>query len=100
MKKQVVFLLMAFVALAAFRTRGEPEGKKVYEIHCLRCHGIDGSKKPFGGGRLARSELNDAGVMQVIRNGKGLMPSFGKTLTESEIRSLLIYVKSFRKTKP
>ncbi|TND10337.1 MAG: cytochrome C class I [Bacteroidetes bacterium] len=97
MKNYLVILLIVCAASSAFQVPEQPDGKKLYETHCLRCHGADGSKSFFGSGKLIQSRLNDETVALIIRNGKRIMPSFKKTLTEPEIKALLTYIKSFRK---
>lgn len=99
MKKHTTILLTAFIILAAFQSEQEPEGKKLYVKNCLRCHGVDGSKGFLGEGKLVKSRLDDPVTIDIIKNGKHIMPSFKRTLTEAEIKSLVVYIKSLRKEK-
>lgn len=67
-------------------------GESVYNANCSSCHGISG-----GGGagpRLAGHPriTEKRWVRSVVENGRGMMPAFGRTLSESELSALVDYV--------
>jgi mono/diheme cytochrome c family protein len=77
----------------------------LYARNCVKCHGGDGRAKgirrKFSGARnLADPEwqdrVSDERIFNVISNGKGRMPGFGKKLSEAEIDSLVQYVRSLK----
>jgi len=79
---------------------------ELYARHCVKCHGKDGRakgiKRKFSGARnLADPEwqdrVSDERIFNVISNGKGRMPAFGKRLSDEEIDSLVQYVRSLKK---
>ena len=84
----------SFAALAnpmAGDARSTQNGRKLYQINCAVCHGRAGASMPlmkFGiapppigrGGR----ELPDGYIFGIIRNGRGVMPSYAR-VEESEI---------------
>lgn len=83
-------------------------GEQVVKERCILCHGESGKGDGPGGAALNPKPRNwtDDGYMatrtdeqlyQVIYNGKGSMPSWGKTgiLTESQIRSAIMKVRTY-----
>jgi cytochrome c6 len=92
--------LFICLATAGFRSNTEalPEqgGRKLYEQHCVRCHGKDGTKGSFGAKDLQQSILPDAAIIRQIEKGKGFMPPFRKKLSINEISQVMLYIKSLR----
>ena len=83
-------------------------GERVVTEKCVLCHGTSGKGDGPGGAALNPKPRNwtDHGYMEartdqelydVIYNGKGSMPAWGKTglLTESEIRSAILKVRTY-----
>jgi mono/diheme cytochrome c family protein len=83
-------------------------GERIVKERCVLCHGESGKGDGPGGAALNPKPRNwtDHGYMEsrtdqelydVIYNGKGAMPAWGKTgiLTESEIRSAILKVRTF-----
>lgn len=83
-----------------------PDAASVYNSKCAKCHGRDGRSKTSRG-RITHSrdltsgewqdDVSDERIFNSISNGKGKMPSFKKGLSESQIDSLVSYVRHFRK---
>ncbi len=85
-------------------------GRAIYKGRCILCHGPEGDGK----GKMAKiiknpppfnfqySRLPDAMMLDIIRTGgeavgrSPKMPPFGEELSESDIKSLILYVKGFR----
>jgi mono/diheme cytochrome c family protein len=92
---------------AAFVLVGDPpEGSQVYARNCQACHGKEG--KGDGPAAVALTprptnladakligKLSDDELMDILRNGKGTMPGFGKRLTDEELQALVSYVRGF-----
>jgi uncharacterized membrane protein SirB2 len=68
----------------------------LYIKACASCHGEDGKKGLGGAKDLSLSELNKDQSIELISNGKGLMPAFKKQLTPAQIESLAEYVQNFK----
>lgn len=83
-------------------------GSRVFEQRCALCHGKSG----MGDGAAAAglnpkprnlrdgaymSTRTDEQLLEIIRNGKGAMPAWGKnnTLSEDEIQAVLEYIRAF-----
>ena len=80
-------------------------GAKVYAQRCALCHGPAGHGDGPGAAGLNPKPRNhtdgsymngrtDAQLLQVIHNGKGAMPAWGKVLSEEEIQAALKHVRS------
>ena len=77
-----------------------------YNSKCAKCHGRDGRSKTMRG-RLTHSrdlssgewqnDVSDERIYNSISNGKGKMPAFKKSLTDSQIDELVNYVRRLRK---
>jgi len=84
------------------------QGKKIYGYDCAMCHGADGDGK----GDLAADmkfkladfrdpaslkNMTDGEMFNVIKNGKGEMPSEGDRAKTDDIWNLVNYIRSLAK---
>lgn len=73
-------------------------GKAMYTSYCTHCHGTEGRDGMAADLALAEAapSLNDADVEQTIRHGMGgtHMPGFDKTLSDAQIKALVVHVRS------
>jgi cbb3-type cytochrome c oxidase subunit III len=79
----------------------------IYKSKCATCHGKDGSgktlKAKFNSARnLAdanwQQSVTDERIFNSISNGRGKkMPAFGNKLSETEIESLVTYIRRLKK---
>jgi mono/diheme cytochrome c family protein len=87
------------------------EGKKLFTIDCVMCHGKEGdgkgelavSKKlslPDYRDETAMKKFTDGELFDIITNGKGEMPAEGKRATPEQIWNLVNYVRSLAQGKP
>lgn len=85
-------------------------GEKIVQERCVLCHGTDGKGDGPGGAALNPKPRNwtdhtymgtrtDDQLYDVIFNGKGAMPAWGKQgiLQPNEIRSAILKVRTFDK---
>ena len=83
-------------------------GEQVVQTNCVLCHGQSGKGDGPGGAALNpkprdwtdhayMGSRTDDQLYQVIYNGKGAMPAWGKqgTLNETQIRSAIMKVRTF-----
>ncbi|MFZ9520386.1 MAG: c-type cytochrome [Silvanigrellaceae bacterium] len=88
--------------------RSAPTGQRLYERFCAGCHGADGkaqttmsrmmSSKPTN---LAdgpwKGEQTTSAIIEIVKNGKGAMPAYGKEISnEAELSALADHVLSLR----
>lgn len=101
MKTLIASSLILLFAIVSFETAHSnppaPDGKKLYERKCARCHGDDGTLEKKGADNLKKSDLNDEGLLSIITDGKKKMPAFSKKLTPEEIKAVANYTKTLRK---
>lgn len=74
-----------------------PDGKAIYTQYCKLCHGADGQLGLNMAANLAQSELDKAGMVEVITHGRNTMQSYEGILTEAEIDAVADYVLTLRK---
>ena len=69
-------------------------GAELYEHSCASCHnGIIGPE--VGAGSDSES-LSDQQIADVIRVGPGTMPSFARVLSDTQIESLVEYIRALQ----
>jgi cytochrome c553 len=81
----------------------------LFSVSCASCHGRDG--RGLGDGRPPgatmpdftakefQAQRSDAQLRELIRNGRGLMPGFGKQLNDSGLDALVARVRRFAPSK-
>ena len=74
-------------------------GTALYEANCARCHGADLRGGSYSGGiapsLAGKTGPSDALLIEIVKRGRGLgMPSFATQLEETEIASIIDYVRS------
>ena len=85
------------------------QGKALYAQRCALCHGATGHGDGPGAKGLNPPPRNhtdatymntrtDEQLSEVIHKGKGAMPAWGKVLTDEQIASLVLYVRSLSKS--
>jgi mono/diheme cytochrome c family protein len=77
----------------------------LWNVSCASCHGRDGRgqgpARPPGAPMpdFASAELQkqrtDAQLLQVIREGRGMMPAFAKQVNEQGMSALVAHIRSF-----
>lgn len=82
----------------------------LFQENCVTCHGANGRAHTLHGRLVGaqnltdlkwQSETSDSQIINAIKTGPGVMPAFGKRLSESEINALAAYVRHFNQvTKP
>src|SRR3954468_5372510 len=85
---------------------GAPDAAATFNSKCAKCHGHDGTSKTFWGKRTHardlssaewQNDVSDERIFNSISNGKGKMPSYKKSLSESQIDELVNHVRRLRK---
>ncbi len=76
------------------------EGKRIYEMHCVVCHGVAGHAVLPQAPSFAKGERlmqPDGALIDSIKNGKNVMPSFLGILREQEIRDVISYLRTLNR---
>lgn len=111
----IVIGALSFFSVVAFASRGVAketdasaggDAATIFNSKCAKCHGRDGRSKTMRGKFTHARDLTDAGwqndvsderLFNSISNGKGKMPSFKKSISDSDIDALVSYVRRLRK---
>ncbi len=106
-------LALMFCLMASARPTGAvnapstaSSAAELYSRNCTSCHGRDGKAKGLKARAKGARDLTDGQwqdrvsderIFNSINNGKGKMPAYGKKLSESDINSLVTYVRNLKK---
>src|SRR6185437_13877777 len=76
-------------------TGASPDGSAVYAQHCATCHGPEGEGVnaiiSIAGPSL-QAVHDRQHVLEMVRNGKDVMPTFGNVLSAQQIEAVADYV--------
>ncbi len=84
------------------------DARGVFTENCIVCHGKNGRAHTFHGWLVGAQNFanlewqmgtTDGQIVNAIKAGPGLMPSFANKLSPSEIEALAMYVRTFRTTE-
>ena len=98
-------VVLSFTFVSAQAQTAPSDGATLYKAKCAMCHGPDGAGKTPVGQKLNVRDLqssevqkqSDSDLVQVIKQGKGKMPAFGKTLSDDQIKSLVAQIRELVK---
>ena len=84
---------------------GQNPGTDIYKAKCQMCHGADGLASTPAGKAMKVVPLNDpqivhksdADLIATTMNGKGKMPAYKDKLSETEIKQVIDYIRTFQK---
>ena len=80
--------------------------KNLFKENCSRCHGMDGTGRTLMGEMMNvpnftyawwQETTSDRRITTSITRGRRQMPAFGEELSRSQIRSLVAFVRGFKK---
>ncbi|MCB0705441.1 MAG: cytochrome c [Saprospiraceae bacterium] len=80
-------------------TAPPPDGKSIYKINCVQCHGLYGNMGASGSFDLTVSTLSLEERIQVITNGRNTMLPFGSLLSEEKIKAVAEYTLTLKTTE-
>ena len=73
-------------------------GKEVFIRECMACHGAAGEGNMPGLPNFKEGKTlfkNDNDLMDIIRDGRGIMPSFNGLISDEDIRDVTAYLRTF-----
>jgi cytochrome c6 len=84
--------------------RAQTASDTPYTAKCAGCHGSDGTGSAMGKTMGAHDftsaqvqQMSDSQLSDIITNGKGKMPAYGKSLKPDDIRGLVAYIRTLKK---
>ena len=108
MKSQhTLIIALAIVPFLLPRSGFAASGKSIFDEQCSSCHGQDGRGQTPAGKALRVQDLTgkavqaktDEELTTVIKKGKDKMPAFESSLSDSDVKLLVAYIRSFSKGK-
>ena len=97
------------VANRSQRSQASPvkakEAKRLFKQKCSKCHGQDGAGNNYGQiigatnltDPVWHERVDDQRIINSIKHGRGQMPAQGEKLTEEQITSLMLHVRTLKK---
>lgn len=73
------------------------QGKVIYKVLCVECHGEDGAKISLNGANLKESQLSQEESVEIITHGKGAMHGYEAELSEQEITLVASFTETLKK---
>ncbi len=76
------------------------KGRDIYTRHCVICHGPDGRGVLASAPDFARGQgllRNDFDLVQTVRSGRGVMPSFQGILSPPDMLDVVAYLRTFQR---
>ncbi len=98
MKTRLIIVVAMSVVTVSVAMAGDFfNGKKVYELNCVACHGSNGRSMDPSVPSFADGDTlfrPDQDLIEQVRSGSGTMPAFRGVLSDAEIRDVITYVRS------
>jgi len=97
--KLLVALLLGASAVGA-SAADVAAGQRIYQMHCVGCHGIAGQSPIPNAPNFSRSERlmqPDMALMMSIKAGKMAMPSFNGILRDQQILDVIAYLRTLQR---
>jgi mono/diheme cytochrome c family protein len=73
------------------------KGAKLYNEHCVDCHGVHGEGQMPGVPDFTRTPVlfkPDTVLSETIQRGKNVMPGFAGVLTRDQINDVIAYLRT------
>jgi mono/diheme cytochrome c family protein len=90
-------VLLSMLPLSSPAAGLDNSGQQLYMMHCAGCHGITGISVVPDAKNFSRVELlaqPDQGLLNVIRSGRNMMPSYLGILSDQEIISIINHMRT------
>jgi len=105
MKKTAPALALLILCASLPVVHAEESGGTLYKMNCAPCHGVSGDANTPAGKKFNATVFNtaeglqksDEELLMVTRTGKGQMPSWSDVLTDTELKSVIAYIRTFQK---
>ena len=80
---------------AQMEDAGLVEGRSVWAANCTRCHGLDGrgGVGPKLAGKVVGAFPDVDDQIELVSNGKGIMPAWRSSLTKTQVRDVVRYTR-------
>lgn len=75
---------------------GPADGKSIYDLKCMNCHGTDGKLGLSGAKDLTTSALTHDEKKDIILNGKNAMMGFKDQLSDEQVEAVIGYISELK----
>lgn len=92
--------LLSLVCNQAVYAADPLAGGKLYQSHCINCHGANGAGEIPNIPDFSRGESllrPDSTLLETIKSGQGMMPAFRGMFSDDEILDLIAYLRTLRR---
>ncbi len=74
-------------------------GERIFAMHCVLCHGKDGTLGINDAKDLTVSTLSKEEMVAMVANGKGTMMPYKNVLTKGQIEAVVEHVRTLQATE-
>ena len=97
--------VIAVLFILSLSAQAQDASAALYKTKCASCHGADGTGSVMGK-KMGVHDFTAAGVqgmsdedlIAVTTNGKAKMPGYGKSLKADDIKGLVAYIRTLKKS--
>lgn len=98
-RRRLALFLSLFLAESLFSVHAaDPNnGAQIYNMHCISCHGNNGSGAMPGAPNFLRGEglfQSDSSIVTTLENGTGVMPAYRGLLTTQDLLDVVAYLRT------
>ena len=95
----IIYVLSCLISIHAQNRIGTGAVKKLYQEHCMNCHG-ENLEGGLGGSLTDYADTSENFIRYVKQGNIDMgMPAFGEALSDPEIRTLQIYIEEMKHEK-
>lgn len=97
MKNLLAAVAACMLMVGAAQAASPVNGGKLYNLHCVSCHGHNGQAQMPGVPDFKRRGLfkPNTQMVNLVERGSGVMPAYRGLLSREEILDVLAYIRSF-----
>ncbi|MCB1906841.1 MAG: cytochrome c [Rhodocyclaceae bacterium] len=100
MKHAILAAALILAAASTTQAADPANGKMIYDMNCVVCHGVGGHPVLPAAPSFAKGERlmqPDTMLIESIENGKNVMPAFLGILRRQEIRDVIAYLRTLHR---
>ena len=97
--KKLIFVMLMLIPFFSNTSLASNtiNGQKIYQQHCVMCHGVNGKSVMAGAADFNRGEglfQSDHKLLERIQSGKNACPAYRGILTEQKIFDVIAYLRT------
>ena len=95
--KRIAFAALLFGTTVVAGAADIENGRQIYQLHCVTCHGFDGAGVTPGTPDFRRGEGlrgSDVQIARAVRDGSTTQPSFAGILKNRELLDVVAHLRT------